>query len=400
MLGVLAAIVVGTVVGLVVLFPSGEDRPSIPGFLAQDTEQATVTAVEPVECPGTIECANVTFRIESGEDRGMEETTLTGITTFEPVYEEGDRLRVLRFDEAPRTAPPPGTDEGATAPAPPDAGAAASTYTIVDFERRSPMLWLALIFAGLVVLVGRLRGTLSLLGILVSLAIVIGFVAPAILEGTSPLATAIVGASAIMLVTIFVTHGPGPQSVAASLGTAASFLLTAFLALAFFELANITGFSSEEATFLGVGDREISLQGLVLAGAVIAALGVLDDATISQSSVVVALKRANPGMRFRELFTGAIEVGRDHVAATVNTLVLAYAGASLPVLLIFSVQGTGFGAAVNSEVVAKEIVATLVGSIGIVAAVPLTTALAALLVQHLSEQGLQDADAHGHAHVH
>jgi uncharacterized membrane protein len=147
----------------------------------------------------------------------------------------------------------------------------------------------------------------------------------------------------------------------------------------FTELTHLTGLSSEEAAFLQLGQADLSLDGLLLAGIVIGALGVLDDVTISQASTVLALRHANPSLRFRELFGRALQVGRDHVSATVNTLVLVYMGAALPILLLFSATELGVSDAVNFEIVAKEIVATLVGSIGLIAAVPITTALAALL---------------------
>jgi uncharacterized membrane protein len=207
---------------------------------------------------------------------------------------------------------------------------------------------------------------------------------PAILDGEPPLPVAIVGALAVALVTIPLAHGWGPKSLAAVLGTAGALLLTALLALVFTEAAHLTGFSSEEATFLQVSGADLSLDGLLLAGMVIAALGVLDDVTVSQASTVLALRGAAPELGFRELFGRALRVGRDHVSATVNTLVLAYVGASLPVLLIFSSADIGLGEALNLEVIAKEVVATLVGSIGLIAAVPVTTALAALLA--LSEE--------------
>jgi uncharacterized membrane protein len=190
---------------------------------------------------------------------------------------------------------------------------------------------------------------------------------------------AVVGSLAVALVTIPLAHGRGPKSLAAVLGTAASLLLTALLASLFTEAAHLTGFSSEEATFLQVSGADLSLEGLLLAGMVIGALGVLDDVTVSQASTVLALRSANPTLRFRQLFGTALRVGRDHVSATVNTLVLAYVGASLPLLLIFSSADLGVGEALSTELVAKEVVATLVGSIGLIAAVPLTTALAAVL---------------------
>jgi uncharacterized membrane protein len=174
-------------------------------------------------------------------------------------------------------------------------------------------------------------------------------------------------------------------------------LLTVALALLFTDLTHLTGLSSEEAAFLQVNQSGVSLEGLLLAGMVIGALGVLDDVTVSQASTVLALRAANPTLRFRELFGRALRVGRDHVSATVNTLVLAYVGASLPLLLIFSSGELGFVETVTIELIAKEVVATLVGSIGLIAAVPITTALAASLSGRLEPEQLAAEDA-GHAH--
>jgi uncharacterized membrane protein len=271
-------------------------------------------------------------------------------------------------------------------------------YSIVDFERRAPMLWLAIAFAVLVVAFGRLRGALSLVGLAASLAIVLVFIVPAILDGSSPLLVALVGSMAVMLVTISLAHGLGPKSIAAILGTSVSLLLVGALAQLFTELTNLTGFSSEEATLLAASGAELSLSGLLVAGILIAALGVLDDVTISQSSTVMALRATNPEQGFRALYWRAIDVGRDHVSATVNTLVLAYVGSSLPLLLIFGSGELGLIDASNLEIVAKEIVATLVGSIGIIAAVPITTALAALMAESLTDEELEQAAEGGHQH--
>lgn len=238
---------------------------------------------------------------------------------------------------------------------------------------------LAIAFVALVIVFGRLRGALSLVGLIGSLGVVLVFVVPAIRDGEPALAVALFGSLAVMLVTIALAHGLGAKSLTAMLGTAASLLLVVALASGFTELTHLTRFSSEEATILAASGSQISVQGLVLAGMVIGALGVLDDVTISQSSTVMALRAANPALSTRELYSRAIDVGRDHISATVNTLVLAYVGAALPVLLIFSSGGIGFFDAANPEIVAKEIVAMLVGSIGLIAAVPLTTGVAALL---------------------
>jgi uncharacterized membrane protein len=363
------ALAVATTAGLAILWP-GDPEARIAAGLAVDTETAEVIRVEESICPGFGQqrCQLATARLESGPDAGRRIELQLGATGLDPDLDPGDDIKVA---EAP--APPPG--------APATAG---TGYTLADFERGTPMLLLALIFVLAVLLFARLRGALSLLGLGCSLAVVLVFVVPAILDGEPPLAVAIVGSLAVALITIPLAHGWGPKSLAAVLGTSASLLLTALLALFFTEAAHLTGFSSEEATFLQVSGADLSLDGLLLAGMVIAALGVLDDVTVSQASTVLALRGAAPDLRFRELFGRALRVGRDHVSATVNTLVLAYVGASLPVLLIFSSADIGLGEALGLEVVAKEVVATLVGSIGLIAAVPVTTALAALLA--LSEE--------------
>jgi uncharacterized membrane protein len=356
-----AAIAVGTVVGLVALWPGDVDAPVSEG-LAADTERAEVRSVTYEECPPPQvgQCGEAEISLETGPDSGQTATLIVGGTGLEPELEPGDAIRVARAQAGPVS----GAD-----------------YTLVDFERRAPILWLALAFAALVVLFGRLRGALSLVGLAISLTVILVFIVPAILDGSAPLAVAIIGSLAVMLATVSLAHGWNEKSLAAMLGTAISLALVALLALAFTNLTHLTGLSSEEATLLLQGGADISIEGLILAGIVIAALGVLDDVTVSQASTVLALRAANPGLRFGELYGGALRVGRDHVSATVNTLVLAYVGASLPVLLIFSSGEIGLIDALNTELIAKEVVGTLVGSIGLIAAVPVTTALAALLAR-------------------
>jgi uncharacterized membrane protein len=375
--GIAVALAVGTAIGLAILWP-GDTQARTSAGLTVDAEDAKVVSVEERLCPGFARqrCQDVTARLTSGPDAGRRVQLQLGATGgLEPDVDPGDGITVA---EAPE--PPPG--------APPVAG---TGYTLVDFQRGTPMAVLAVAFVLVVLLFARLRGALSLLGLGFSLAVVLLFVVPAILDGESPLAVAVVGSLAMALITIPLAHGRGPKSLAAVLGTAASLLLTALLAFVFTEATHLTGFSSEEATFLQLTGADLSLEGLLLAGMVIGALGVLDDVTVSQASTVLALRGAGPRLGFRELFARALRVGRDHVSATVNTLVLAYVGASLPVLLIFSSSDIGLGDALNLEVVAKEVVAMLVGSIGLIAAVPVTTALAAVLA--LSESGGSDRAA-------
>jgi uncharacterized membrane protein len=373
---------VATVAGMVVLWPGGVD-PQVGETIVAESETATVLAVDEFACSGldTDVCRQVAVQLETGPDAGERKQLVLDSGTIDPDVSEGDSLRVIENVVPPGADPVPGRE-----------------YSISDFDRQQPLLLLVLLFAGLVVLFGRLRGAMSLVGLGLSLAVVLVFMVPAILVGESALAVAVVGAFAVMITTILLAHGAGPKSLAAIVGTAGALIVTVSLAVLFTDLTNLTGVATEEAALLQINDAGISLQGLLLAGMIIAALGVLDDVTVSQSSTVLALRAANPGQNFRELFMRAMDVGRDHVSATVNTLVLAYVGASLPLMLIFSSSRIGFVDAVNLELIAKEVVATLVGSIGLIAAVPITTALAALLAGRMSQDELAAVEPHGHTH--
>jgi uncharacterized membrane protein len=370
LLGIIAAT---AVIGLVTLWPGDADIEPGPGSIPARTERAEVVAVREAPCAeGSADvCRRVSVELKSGPDEGERASFTVGQVREGANVNVGDAVRVFAN------------------PVPPEAelgGAQIDPYAFADFERRAPLLLLFFLFAALVIATGRLRGLRALVGLAASLAIVVGFIVPAILNGEQPETVALVGAFAIMLATIPLTHGFGVKTLAACLGTSASLVLTLVLAQAATDLAHLTGISSEEAVFLRATAGDISLEGLLLAGILIGALGVLDDLTVSQASTVLALQRANPAQGFGQLFRGAVSVGHDHIAATVNTLVLAYAGASLPILLVFSYAGTAFSDAVNTEAVAEEVVATLVGSIGLIAAVPVTTALAALLALRVGPQ--------------
>jgi hypothetical protein len=219
----------------------------------------------------------------------------------------------------------------------------------------------------------------SLIGLACSFAVIVGFVVPAILRGQSPVPVALVGAMAIMLASLYLSHGVGRKTTAAVVGTALALALTGALTAGFVELTALTGLASEDALNANFQVGGISLQGLLLAGIILGGLGVLDDVTVSQASLVFELRRADPAAGFAELTRGALAVGRDHVAASVNTLFLAYAGASLPLLVLFVSGGDPLGTVVTAEAVAVEVVRTLCGSVGLIAAVPLTTVLAANL---------------------
>ena len=381
-----AVVAIGAAIGLVVLWP-GDADPKLGKVFGGETELGEVTRAEEFACSGALTdtCLDVTVELRSGEGEGTETVIRNLGATGGPIppgLGVGDQVRVSPVVPLPGRAAP-------------------TEYTLADYERRSPMLWLAIAFAALVVLFGRLRGALSLLGLGISLAIVLVFIVPAILDGGDPLWVAVFGALAVMLATISLTHGLNAKSVAAILGTTASLALVATLAKLFTEATSLTGLSSEEAGTLVFNEvvSQPSLQGLLLAGMVIGALGVLDDVTVSQASTVIALRSANPGLGFAQLYRRAILVGRDHVSATVNTLVLAYVGAALPVLLVLTSSEVGLLDGINLELVAQEIVAMLVGSIGLIAAVPLTTGLTAALAVRTDPDRLQaSAGPSGHAH--
>jgi uncharacterized membrane protein len=370
----LAVLALATAIAMAALWPNGQSDAKLAPALPTKTEKAEVVAVTKTRCPaqGLRDCGRVRIELRSGHDSGKTFEIDEGGGGAPAQFSPGDTVRATRNQQV----------EGAPPVAP---------YSLADLDRRTPMLWLAIAFVVIVAVLGRARGVMAVIGLAASLAVVIFFVVPAILDGRPPLAVALAGGVAVMLVTIALAHGVGAKSIAAALGTAVSLGLTVVLALLFTNLTHLTGFSSEEAVLLNASGAGVSFKGLVLAGMVIGALGVLDDVTVSQASAVMALRRANPGQTLGQLYRGALEVGRDHVAATVNTLVLAYAGASLPILLVFSVGATPFADAVNGEAVAEPIVATLVGSIGLIAAVPITTALAALLASRLPADRLPAA---------
>jgi uncharacterized membrane protein len=384
-LGVLALAVV---VGLVALWPDGEVTSSRPESQLPDTERAEVVDTARTECqvPSADACLEVTVKLLSGPDTGDEVTFIAGDADDESAAEVGDVLRVVKSDV------PEGSEIG---------GVEVPPYSMSDFERRAPLYWLAGIFALIVLVAGRLHGLRALAGLAGSMAIVVWFIVPALVQGDHPLLVALVGALAVMLLTIPLAHGLGTITVAASLGTTLSLVLTMALAWTFTQLAHLTGYGGgDEVAYLSAYLDNLSVQGLLLAGIVISALGVLDDVTVSQASTVLALRRAAPERSFGWLLRESLVVGRDHVTATVNTLVLAYAGASLPILLVFAIGDIAAGDAFNGEAVASQVVAALVGSIGLIAAMPITTTIAALLATRMRGDELAEATAHAHAHTH
>lgn len=350
-------------VGMWLLWPEGGvsgDEGELPeqyGGVVRDVEQYECPS-DPNEfgLPRSRACQVVTVRLRSGPEAGETFEFDTGDGDY-PTFREGDRVLVGFYD---------GQD-------------GAPEYYVSDFDRGRGVLLLVAVFAAAVLLVGRRHGLRSLVGLVISLAVIVVFVVPAVIEGRNPLAVALVGSFAVMIVTLYLSHGFTVKTTAALVGTSVSFAVTALLGVFFVDLLRITGYASEEAMFVRSAAGGLDLRGLVLAGLVIGALGVLDDVAVGQSSTAFAVHDANPQQSWRELFGRAMRVGRDHIAAVVNTLVFAYVGASMALMVLFSTSGVPFGEILTSEVVAQELVVMLVGSLGLIAAVPVTTALATTL---------------------
>ncbi len=255
-------------------------------------------------------------------------------------------------------------------------------FSIVDYQRTNPMLWLFGIFVVVVTLVARARGLASLAGLLASFLVLFLFIVPKIAGGSSPILVALLGSLVIIPVTFYISHGFNKKTTVAIVATFISLIITGVLSLYFVEGARLSGFSSDEAGFIqATRPGEIDMKGLLLAGIIIGVLGILDDVTVSQASIVRQLKQANPKMNLKELYFRAMDVGHDHISSMVNTLILVYTGASLPLLILFVDNPQPFMTVINHELIAEEIIRTLVGSIGLVLAVPITTLLAARVFQ-------------------
>ncbi|MEU9086851.1 YibE/F family protein [Streptomyces sp. NPDC048357] len=369
-------------IGMVVLWPGGapaHERTGV-GFDRQ-TQQGKVVSLEHVDCKSvnaaqvpptadpttpegreaqaaqTGECAKATVEVGTGPDKGR-----TFVEIVQPgaprQLTDGQEVVVAYAPDAPRDL----------------------QYSVIDVNRKIPLAVLAGIFAVSVVLVGRMRGLFALIALIVSFGVLTLFILPAILQGSNPLVVAVVGASAIMLIALYMCHGLTARTSVAVLGTLVSLLLIGLLGSVFIDWASLTGNTDDNTGLIHGLYPDIDMSGLLLASIIIGSLGVLDDVTVTQTSAVWELHAADPSMGSRGLYRAAIRIGRDHIASVVNTLVLAYAGAALPLLLLFSIANSSMGSVANSELVAVEIVRTLVGSIGLVASVPVTTALASLVV--------------------
>ena len=380
---------VAAVVGMVLLWPTGEGREvarqqADEVGLAYDRLSATVVEVTDRVCSYSApdnpqSCRVITARINEGPDAGL----VVALPEFNLDYDRVS-IRIEPGDEV-------------------IVGHVTSNdyHFFVDRDRRTPLVWLAGLFALVVVALGRLRGALALAGMAATLVILVAFVAPSVLDGNDPVLVAVVAAAVIAFVSLYITHGINAQTTVALAGTLVSLGLTLALSWLFFGLSEFTGLATEEGLTLPLVAGDIDLAALLLGGAVIGALGALDDVTVTQAATVAELRFRSPHLTRRELVTSGIRVGREHIAATVNTLLLAYAGAGLPLLLLFAVSDQSLAMVANSELIAVEIVRTLCGSIGLVAAVPVTTVLASLVnttsadsVAQPDRDSLADQDAY------
>jgi uncharacterized membrane protein len=271
-------------------------------------------------------------------------------------------------------------------------------YVVSDWVRRPALVWLLALFTAVSFGVAGLKGLRAVLATAASLAIVVAYVVPSIVAGQDPVWVSLVGVGGILLLAIYFVHGVNWSTTAALVGTFAAVGVTMVLAIGFTDAARITGLGNEDAIFLLTAAPQVALRGLLLAGILIGALGALTDITIVQASVVRELAHTDPSLSLRQLYARGMNVGRDHVGSLVNTLVLAYAGAGLSLFVLLHIYDVTAARAFNLELVATEVVHTLVGSVGLILAVPITTILAAWWFRG-DRLPLKPGELeHGHAH--
>ena len=362
---VIAPIAVLTLAAMVWLWPSGDTQGAED--VAGTQVAGEVTSIDLVTCEDglageTNGCGTAQVRLleGTGSGRSVEVDLPNGIGA--PEIDEGDSVVVLVSD----------TPDG-------------DVYSVVD-QQRGTGLWLLVLASALALFAfGRWRGITALAGLVVTFGVLLWFIVPAILDGESPILVALVGSAAIMLSVLYLTHGFMLATTVALVGTVASFVLTGLLAYVAVAGLHLTGVTDDLSQAVGT-NYDIDMRGLLLAGIVIGSLGVLDDITVTQAATVGELARANPGYGFRQLYGAANRVGRAHIASVVNTIILAYAGSSLPVLVLVVADNGSLGEAVTDQFLAQEIVRSLVATLGLIAAVPITTALAALAMSRVREE--------------
>lgn len=366
-LAVVVAAAVATVFGVAALWPTEEGIDAATASadeigLVTDRYGATVEEIRDGPCSystaeSPYDCRQVTVVLDEGPAKG----SLVDLPELDLAFSA--TTPSLRLGQKVIIGYEPSTD----------------FYFYADADRRTPLAWLTALFAVFVIALGRRRGVLALVGMAGTLVVLLAFMAPSILDGNDPLLVSVVAASGIAFVSLYLVHGFNPITTVALAGTLSSLGLTLGLSWVFFEWAAFTGLASEEGLVLPLIAGGLDVSSLILGGAVIGALGALDDITVTQAALVAELRYRSPSLRVYQLVSSGIRVGREHIASTVNTLLLAYAGAAIPLLMLFVVSDQSLVMVANSELVAVVIVRTLCGSIGLVAAVPITTILAALV---------------------
>jgi uncharacterized membrane protein len=353
-------------VGMALLWPS-HGRASAPNGVSYNapTVSGTVVSTRAHACPyagpslnggpAPSTCQTSQVQLTSGPQRGAASVD-TNSGAGSAILHTGDRVTLAV-----------------------SSGPTGTVYEFFDYQRQAPLLLLGLVFAVVVAVVGRWRGLGALVGLVVTWLVLSGFVFPALLQGRNPVAVALVASALVVCVVLFLAHGINARTATAAVGTLVSLGLVGVLGILAVHLAHLSGLS-DEVTFLQTAVPGLRLDGLLLAGMIIGSLGVLNDVTVTQASAVWEVYGANPAGSAVALYRAGMRVGRDHIASSIYTLVMAYAGAALPLLLLFDLGGRGFTSVITSETVAQEVVRTLVGSLGLVASVPLTTALAAVIV--------------------
>ncbi|RDH74457.1 YibE/F family protein [Mycolicibacterium moriokaense] len=379
--GILIAIGVAVVAGAALLWPS-QEKVDIPlpfqnaAGGAVTTETGSVLATGKADCGGPDVGAVITRSVTPAQAKdGPCVHTLVTITSGP----NADATTVLEFSNGPGQPTLAAGDHIRLSRQVDQSGT--TTYAFYDYERTWPLIALAVGFAVVIVAVARWRGLRALFGIVVAFLVLVVFLLPALRDGAPAIPVALVASAAILYAVIYLAHGVSLRTSAALLGTLTSLLLAALLSWGAIEFAHLTGLSEDQNNEIAAYMGQVSITGLLLAGFIIGSLGVLNDVTVTQASTVFELAEAGDGSSRRAIFLGAMRVGRDHIASTVYTLVLAYAGSALPLLLLFSVANRSLGDVLTSETVAIEIARSAVGGIALALSVPLTTAIAAVLAR-------------------
>lgn len=352
--------------------PDTPDETSEPASMSTETETmpARVIAVpeEGVDEVSGYPYQRVLLRVDAGSLEGQEieiEEGTVNIISSEGLFGIGDRVLLVREETCIEDQ-------------------CYEHVYISDFVRTVPLLWIAVFFVGLILLVGRWRGLRSLSGMVLSLIVIFLFVLPLIKAKQDPVAVSVVGSAVLILASTYLVYGWNYKAHAAVIGMVLSLVLTLLLAWLFASWTHLTGFGSsiEEASYLALElGPDLKFRGLALAGIIIGSLGVLDDVCVGQASAVFELANANRELSWRNLFRSGLNIGRDHIAAMVNTLMLAYVGASLPMMVVFTIYREPLWYRINREPITEEIVRTLVGSMGLILAVPITGLIASLVAR-------------------